>query len=160
MLNAAMSAPYTVAVAVGDTRVPLIVNIVALLPYVAGLYYLILHVGILGAGFSWLMLNSYYFITLLPLTERRIFKRSPVGWIKRSFAPFLLIGAALFLVGKAVLILTGLDTILSILIGGVLMTIAYILIGYRVLDPSLQGVIRSLPGLVGAFVQSPRKLSA
>jgi len=160
LLNAAMSAPYTVSVAIGYTRALLIVNIIAVLPYVVGLYYLILHLGILGAGISWVLLNLYFFTTLLPLTERRIFNRSPVSWVKHSFAPFLLIGVGLFLVGKTVLALTGLNTTLSVIIGGGVMTITYIFLGYRVLEPSVQGVIRSLPGLIGAFVQSPRKLSA
>ncbi|MCK4829706.1 hypothetical protein KA005_79010, partial [bacterium] len=109
---------------------------------------------------SWLLLDSYYFVTLLPLTERRIFNRTPLGWIKRSFAPFIFIGVALFLTGKVVLTLTGLDTLLSLFIGGGSMTIAYLLIGYRFLDPSVQGMIRSLPELIGELVPSSRKASS
>ena len=157
LLNAAMSAPYTVSVAVGYTRIPLIVNIIAVLPSVAGLYYLILHLGILGAGFSWVLLNSYYFITLLPLTERRIFNRTPLSWIKNNFAPFLLIGLVLFLIGTALLPISGIDSLISMIIGGGLMTLVFLLLGYRVLDPSVQGMIKSLPELIVGFLPSSHK---
>ena len=160
LLNAAMSAPYTVSVAVGYTRTLLIVNLVAVIPYVVVLYYLILYAGILGAGVSWVLLGSYYFVAFLPLTERRIFNRTPFSWIKNNFAPFLLIGMVLFLIGRALLPISGLDPIISMIIGGGLIMLVYLLLGYRVLDPSLQGVIRSLPGLVRAVVLSPRKRSA
>lgn len=102
LLNASVSIAYTMAVASGHTRIPLTVNIAAVVLYVPGLVFTITRWGIVGAASSWLALNLYYLFTLLPLVQVQVVKASVAGWISHQFAPFVVRGAIVFGTASAV----------------------------------------------------------
>ncbi len=96
LLNSSVSVSYTLSVATGNTRLPLLVNLVAAVIYVPGLYLLILRFGMMGAAAAWLLLNLYYLFTLLPLVQWQILNASVWAWLNQNLFPFLFVGAAVF----------------------------------------------------------------
>ena len=89
LFNASVSIAYTLAVATGHTRLPLRVNLVALVVYVPGLVLATWRWGIVGSAAAWVFLNAYFLIALLPLVETRIVKSSVVRWAMVNFLPFV-----------------------------------------------------------------------
>jgi O-antigen/teichoic acid export membrane protein len=95
VLAAAVSVPYTLSVASGQTRVPLLVNVAAVVVYVPALFVLVRLWGIAGAAFAMAALNCYYLFVMVPLMQRRIPMRSAPAWFLRNVLPFLVAGPLL-----------------------------------------------------------------
>jgi len=102
LFNASVSIAYTLAVATGHTRLPLRVNVVALVLYVPGLVLATWRWGIVGSAAAWVFLNAYFLLTLLPLVETRILKSSPAQWAMVNFLPFVFRGGVTFMLAAAV----------------------------------------------------------
>jgi len=96
LLNAAMSAPYTLCVATGHTRIPLLVNVVGAPVYGLALYLMIRRWGLDGAAFGWLLLNLYYAFSLLPITQHAILKSGALDWLRRNLLPSAVAGLGIF----------------------------------------------------------------
>jgi O-antigen/teichoic acid export membrane protein len=82
-LNAAVSNAYIAAVATRNASIPAMVNVIGVLLYVPGLYWLTSREGTVGAAAGWVALNLYYVCSLLPLVHRRVLKAPVSTWLWR-----------------------------------------------------------------------------
>ncbi len=102
LLNAAVSMSYTLSIASGYMRPPLVVNAVGALFYLPLLYVLVRQFGIEGAAWAWLAVNGYFVVTLLPWVQTAVAKEKTISWVRQNVAPFVC--AALIFVGGARLV--------------------------------------------------------
>ena len=96
-LNATVSSAYIASVATRSAGIPAMVNAVAVLIYVPGLYLLISAYGIVGAAICWLLLNLYYLFSLLPAVHRHVVRAPLAGWLWRCLAVPSLLAIAIFM---------------------------------------------------------------
>lgn len=146
-LNGMVSNAYLIAVACGRPYLPLKVNLVGLLLYVPGLYWLISETGINGAAACWTALNLYYLFTLFPLVQIGLLRQESGPWLKRNFFPFLLAGLVTFGSMKALATAVPYGWASWPALGAAAVT--YALIGYMLLSAGLRADIRTLAGKVG-----------
>jgi len=153
VLSAAMSAPYTLAVATAHTRLPLLVNALGIVFYVPALWFLVQQWGLEGAAAAWLGLNVYYVLLLLPMVEARILGSQPLHWIGKNLAPFLAAGLGLFWMGRWLIRGVMGDTAVASLVACLASTVAYAIAGYLLLTPSLRKDFRSVPALASSLLR-------
>ena len=96
--------PYTLAMATGHTRIPLLVNAAVIAVYLPVLYFLIRSHGGLGAAWVWIGLNAIYLVALPVLVQRQVLGQPVWRWFARAVAPFLGLAALCF--GGARLLVT------------------------------------------------------
>lgn len=94
--SAAIANVYNVAVASGLPGRHLKVNVLSVLPYAAGLYFLIDSFGIDGAASAWLLLNVGYAFLLVPPIHRHVLGASTKAWLTGTVIPFAVLGFASF----------------------------------------------------------------
>lgn len=154
LLNASVSIAYTLAVASGQTGLPLRVNLVAVVAYVPGLYLATLRWGIVGSAAAWVVLNLYFLVTLLPLVESRIVKASVVRWASANFLPFVFRGGVTFGLAAAIAhrFASEAEAIVP-LISCAVAAVVYACWGLSAVTPSLQADVRQF---VRAFLPGPR----
>ena len=143
LLNAAMSAPYVLSIATGHTRIPLLVNVIAVPFYLPGLYFLIVRYGIDGAALAWPLLNLYYVATFLPLTQRKIVKARVTVWFCKNLLPFLGLGSLFWIGRTAISTLQLNESPSSIWAACVSSTVGYLALGYLFLDSAIRKDIQS-----------------
>jgi O-antigen/teichoic acid export membrane protein len=145
LFNASVSIAYTLAVATGHTRLPLRVNLVALVGYVPGLYLATARWGITGAAFAWVLLNAYFLLLLLPLVETRIVGSSVVQWATTNFLPFVTRGGVSFALaaGVASRVAHGRGPLIPIALC-VVASIVYTVWGLYAVSPALRADVRHL----------------
>jgi O-antigen/teichoic acid export membrane protein len=97
MIGAAVAVPYTLAIAAGQTTVPLIVNLVAGAVYVPAMYWSVHTWEIDGAAWAWVGLNTYNLVILVPLLGRGIPMDPFLLWFWRNVLPF--VAAAVLIIG-------------------------------------------------------------
>jgi O-antigen/teichoic acid export membrane protein len=102
LLNGSLTTNYTLAVATGHSRLILWTNIAIFLVYIPGIVFLITSYGIIGAAIAWLLLNLYYLVVLMPLTQRYILNSTMRLWITQILLPFLSIGGLVFSTGAVI----------------------------------------------------------
>jgi len=147
-LNAVMSATYSLAVASGHTRIPLKVNIAIVGIYLPALYFLIRSMGIDGAGVTWLGLNLYYFVTLLPLTQRRIIQSSSIGWLRKNVFPFFSIGLLIFILAKQTFLFLGERNTYAFALLILVTSGIYLFLGYFFLEKRTREQLQEIPVLI------------
>jgi O-antigen/teichoic acid export membrane protein len=143
LLNASVALAYTACVATGNTGLPIRVNLVAMICYVPTLLVLTLNWGAVGAATTWLLLNLYYQVTLLPTVHKNVVRVSTRAWLASSVLPF--VGTAVLVFGgiRVLLLATGVnEPVLGLLAGGVGVA-AYAIVGFAFLRGSLKAEIAS-----------------
>lgn len=143
LLNASVSLAYTLAIATGNTGIPLAVNFVSLLFYIPGLYLAIASHGALGAAFAWVVLNVSYLFSLLPLVQSRVVRQSVRAWVGRYLMPFVLCGAGAFGIGRVVMLTAGWQQSYAPWLVCTVAILLYCTVGFHFLDPTLRSDIRS-----------------
>lgn len=103
LLNGSLSPSYTLTLVAGKTRIPLAVNLFALVAYLPILYFLIATFGLTGAGVGWILLNLYYFAAFLPVALSVIPPANSVRWLFRNLIPFYGLSAGLFYAASVLL---------------------------------------------------------
>ena len=144
MLNTVMGPCYVLCVATNNTRIPRDVNWFGVGIYVIGCYVMVRNWGINGAAVAWVLLNTYYVFTLLPLTLRKILHSNPISWFSRSFLPFTALAFLCFGISRTLLAIQPFDN--EIIIWGVcgVSILVYGFSGYFLLDTTLQKDIQDL----------------
>jgi O-antigen/teichoic acid export membrane protein len=148
LVNTAVSASYNLSVATGHASYPLRVNLVAVLPYVAILFVLVTNFGIEGAALTWLLLNLYYLVTLMPLVQKRIMVESVWTWLSTGFLPYLAAAFVCFGVGWQLgesLQWAGKPHAWLIFM---LCSLAYLGTGYRLLDAGIRNDVQQAFGQI------------
>lgn len=138
LLNAGVGACYNLAVATGNVGYLLRVNLTALLPYVAILFALVMNFGIEGAALTWVLLNLYYLVTLMPLAQKRIMVEPVWTWLSTGFLPYLAAAVVYFSVGWQLGRLLGWAGTLQVWLICALCSLAYLGTGYRLLDAGIR----------------------
>lgn len=145
LLNAAVSNCLTVAVAGGDSALPLRVNLLGLALYLPTLGLLLDAMGIAGAALAWVVLNAFYLASLVPLVQARL-QQDALGWWRGNLLPFLLLagglfGAAALLAGRAA---EGHPALVWMLVSAA--ALAYAVGGFRLLGDELRAQILAALG--------------
>jgi len=145
LFNASVSIAYTLAVATGNTRLPLRVNLVALVAYVPGLYFGTSHWGIVGAASAWVVLNAYFLLLLLPLVQRLIVKASVTRWAAANFFPFVLRGTVTFALAASIAnrLGGGRGPLIPLVLCG-LASAVYVVWGVYAVTPALRADLRHI----------------
>ena len=108
MLNSMMSVPFSLQLAAGLTRLPLLTNAVALLVMAPMIVVLTKSYGLVGAAVAWLVGNALYYIVVPHFMFRRVLKGHHRTWVLRDTLPLLLsgtgcLGLARWMVGDGTL---------------------------------------------------------
>lgn len=143
LLNSSMSTCYTLAIATGHSRIPLIVNIAGLGVYLPIMFYLLTNHALEGAALGWILLNIYYLLTLMPYTQRRILKNGMVFWMTHILLPFAITGVLIFGLGRLMLQTPVQDN--RWLIVCLVCALLYTGIGFCFLDSQIRQQIINLP---------------
>ncbi|MBW1910574.1 MAG: oligosaccharide flippase family protein [Deltaproteobacteria bacterium] len=138
LLNAAVSNCYTIATASGHPYMVMKANILGVLLYVPGLYWLILSHGILGAALAWVFLNFYYLVSVLPMVQKSILNQSAIQWLRGNLLPFMGLGLVTFGGVRLLLSFYGGDQLVMVLTAFTVSTVIYAFAGYLLLNPSLK----------------------
>jgi O-antigen/teichoic acid export membrane protein len=141
LFNAAAAVAYSASVATGNTRIPIVVNAVAVVIYLPLLLGLTLRWGGIGAALAWLFLNFCYLPTLVPLVHRRIIGMKTARWLLGTFLPFVLLGLVCFGSVRIMLALSGFTSVIAVVTAGFLATAIYVLAGFGFLQTSLRAEI-------------------
>lgn len=80
-INGIMIFSYALQLAYGLTRVTLVIILSLIIFYVPATYILVITFGMLGGGYSWLLLNLVYLFFGTWLTHRYLFKTQGFEWI-------------------------------------------------------------------------------
>ena len=102
-LSALVANLYNVAVARGAPNTFLSVNFAVILPYVALMIFMIGRFGIPGAAASWLVLQVFYCLMLIPLEQRHLTGLRTRTWFINLVFPEALSGLICFIVAQQVL---------------------------------------------------------
>ncbi len=145
LLNAAVSNCHTLAVASGNSAIPLRINLVGLTIYLPALALLLNAYGIAGAALAWFLLNVYYLLVMVPVVQKQILAHKYLPWLQTNFLPFVLLGGAVF--GGA----HALAGMLSAGNGGavtcvIAAAVTYVACGFHLLERELREQISALAG--------------
>lgn len=141
LLNAAVSNCLSVAVAAGDSSLPLRINLAGLAIYFPALFVLLQIHGISGAAWAWLILNLYYLIVMVPIVQKRLLQQSFGKWLSRIFMPHICAGAAAFSIARLLLFILPTADAPTVCYTLGAAALCYIIAGFRLLDPELRNQI-------------------
>jgi len=157
LLNVSVAIPYTLALATGHTSIIIRVYSMAFIVYLPMLYFAIVHWGGVGAAVVWLLLNISYLFSLVPLVLNRIVGQTPRYWVGRNLLPFLALGTLVFGVALAVQETLEWRGPFAIVVVCAVASLAYCLLGLRLLDPALRNglwlLLKSLISLLRGVVE-------
>lgn len=88
-LNAMMTAPYALQLAMGRTRFALTMAAAQLLVFVPLVIVLAQRYGSIGAAAAWPLIHAAYVIIGIPYTHRRLLGASTWQWVRDAFPPAL-----------------------------------------------------------------------
>ena len=141
-LNALVSNAYMAAVACGQPKIPLIINLAALFLYVPALYWLVQQYGVSGAAAAYAGLNVYYVLTLVPAVQVRVMEQRMGMWLRTNLLPFALAGLGAF--GSAKILAStvepGWQTLAVLTLGIVL----YVTVAWFLLSDTLRADLNSI----------------
>lgn len=137
LLNAAVSNCLSVAVASGNSALPLRINLAGLVLYLPVLAVLLQTFGIAGAAWAWVVLNVYYLLVMAPIVQYKLLAQPFSGWLAQIFLPHIAAGAAAFACAKLLLLAwpnSGTALVCALTLAGAV----YALAGYRLLGVELR----------------------
>ena len=138
LLNAAVSAGYTVCVVTDNIRFATLVNVAAIWLYWPILYGLIQLFGIEGAALTWVFINFYYVATFAIVVQRYILKDRLMVWFTRTLIPFFVLGF-IFLIGY--LLAQQFDNLFLRELIYFANVVIYLVLGFGLLDQSVKDSI-------------------
>jgi O-antigen/teichoic acid export membrane protein len=155
LFNALYTIPYTLALAAGNTRLPLIVNAFGAPVIVLATILLVPRLGIVGAAAIWLVAMAAFFAVYLTCVHRVVLKGGLVATLVRGVLPYVGLGVVAFGV-PAALSASSDDEALS-LVALLFAGTAYLLIGFRMLPAELRAIPRGpVQRLLG--ISSPNRV--
>jgi O-antigen/teichoic acid export membrane protein len=143
LFNALTAVPYSLSIAGGLSRLPILVNAVSLAWYLPALVLGVVAYGPVGAAAAWAALNVSYVFTLIPVAQRRLLGGGTLSWFRSAFLPFPVVGVVTFGVARLVVGLRGAqDPALWLAI--VASAMLYTVVGFRLLSESVRAHARQL----------------
>jgi len=140
-LNTLASIGYTLSIAAGDSRLPMMVNIAGVLVYLPLLLITASRFGGTGAAACWVFLNLYYMVVLVPLVQTR-FLPSPRRAGLDVVGRLLLAAVACFGGARVLTQMTSLAVWPALLCAGAA-CLCYLAIGMVLLDAPLRADLRA-----------------
>jgi O-antigen/teichoic acid export membrane protein len=86
-LNGLLNVPYALMLATGLTRLPMLLNAVALLVLAPLIVYLTGQFGTTGGALAWLALNAGYMVVAVPLLHARVLRGAAWRWYSHDVGP-------------------------------------------------------------------------
>ena len=102
-LNALMTLPYTVQLAYGWTRLIFYTNVTAVILLVPLMVWMVEMYQGIGAACAWIILNSGYYIFLVPIMHRSLLKGEMGKWYRRDIILPILITTAIGLFARTIM---------------------------------------------------------
>jgi O-antigen/teichoic acid export membrane protein len=145
LLNTAASTGFILCVATENMRIPIWLAIVPLPFYIPLVYVLVKNFDIEGVALALLLRNITNLGIIIALSRNGIIVESVVGWFSKYFIPYICVGLIVFLLGRGILLVSNLDSLLFTGIIGAFCALFYTLFGFLFLDTLIkQEVIRML----------------
>lgn len=95
LLNAMMQVPFSLQLAAGITRIALWSNAVSVVLLLPVMYILIRRFGIAGAGISWALFNTMYYLVIPHVMHRYVLPGHMARWFWRDTLPFMVVSMAI-----------------------------------------------------------------
>ncbi len=102
MLNSFFNSSYTLLVASGSTKIPLVCNAVNFIIFIPALFLSIPTWGITAAAAGWLLQNVVSWVVYSVAVNRVVLKESIAFYFRQDIMPFLLVGLLWFSAGKLI----------------------------------------------------------
>jgi O-antigen/teichoic acid export membrane protein len=145
-MNGTLNAPFMFTLAVGRPDIAARVNFYALFAVLPVTVLLVKFFGLPGAGFSWVFYHLFAYAIMMPPTCSECLDMPVWKWYLHLFRIFAL---AALTYGGAWLIITfvGSSSILSLALGYVFASIAFVAAAYRLIGDELRETLRRLTSL-------------
>jgi O-antigen/teichoic acid export membrane protein len=145
-MNGTLNAPFMFTLAVGRPDIAARVNFYALFGVLPVTVLLVKFFGLPGAGFSWVFYHLFAYAIMMPPTCSECLDMPVWKWYLHLFRIFAL---AALTYGGAWLIITfvGSSSILSLALGYVFASIAFVAAAYRLIGDELRETLRRLTSL-------------
>jgi O-antigen/teichoic acid export membrane protein len=143
LFNALAAVPYSLSIAGGLSRLPIVVNAFSLAWYLPAVVLGVIAYGPVGAAAAWAALNISYVFTLIPAAQRRLLGGGTLAWLRSAFVPFPVVGLVTFGLARLIVGLPGpQEPVLWLAIA--VSAALYALVGFRLLSPNVRGQARHL----------------
>lgn len=142
-MNGTLNVPYVFCLAAGRPEIVARSNYYALFAVLPVTALLVYEFGIAGAGFSWVFYHLFTYAYMMPRTCSECLGMPVWKWYFQVFRIFVLAGLTY---GGAWVIIrcVGSSSILSLALGYVFASIAFIAVAYRLIGDELRGTLRRL----------------
>jgi len=140
-MNATLSTPYTLSVAVGRPQIAVRQNLLALVIVLPVAAILVYSFGLVGAATSWVVYHLFAYAYGLPRISRECLRQPVRGWYAHVLRAFALIAATY---GLAFAIASRTNTVILI-VAYVIATVAYLAASYAVAPRDIREAIRDAP---------------
>jgi O-antigen/teichoic acid export membrane protein len=142
-MNGTMSIPYVFSLAVGKPEIAVRSNTYALFAVLPVTVLLVFQFGIAGAGFSWVFYHLFAYAYMMPRTCSECLGMPVWKWYLHVFKIFALAGLT-FGAAWVIVASVGSFSILSLALGYVLASIAFVAAAYRLIGDELRETLRRL----------------
>jgi O-antigen/teichoic acid export membrane protein len=143
-MNATISLPYMLSVSMGRPQIASRMNVIALFLVLPVTVLLVFWFGLAGAAFSWVFYHLFAYSYLVPRVCRDLLEEPAFRWYLHV-ARVIVLGALTY--GAAWLVLSALGTfsLIAVVVGYALGSVAFGLGAYVLIGPDLRQTIRRLP---------------
>lgn len=125
-MNGAMHFPYALQLAHGETRLPLVINVILMSILIPATVFLSLHYGAPGGAGAWALLNLLYLLLGTWLTHRVLLRGIGLGWLFQDVLMPLAISIAVIGSGVAALHQSGYSPYLRLVLAVILAFFAFV----------------------------------
>lgn len=143
-MNATISVPYMLSVAIGKPQIASRLNLYALFIVLPLTVLLVLGFGLRGAAFSWVAYHIFAYSYLVPRVSREGLEQPSIRWYLHV-GRVVALGAVTFGVAWVVLSIAGTFSLPAVVLAYVLASIAFAAGAYAAIGPDLRETIRRLP---------------
>ena len=144
-MNATISIPYMLSVAIGKPEIASRLNVYALFVVLPVTVVLILLFGLPGAAFSWVVYHLFAYAYMVPRVAREGLEWPVLGWYVHT-AKVLALGVLTYGVAWLALTFVGVFSLPAVVLAYLIGSIAFGAGAYLMIGPDLRETIRRLPG--------------
>jgi O-antigen/teichoic acid export membrane protein len=146
-MNAVLTMPYMVSLAVGKPQIASRLNLLALFVVIPVMLVLILWLGLVGAGISWVFYHVFAYAYMVPRVCRECLEIPVQGWYAHFFRCIALGAVTYAPTWFFIAVPTGLS-IPGLALAFVVSSIAFLALAYLSIGPELKLTVRGLPAML------------
>jgi len=144
VLNCIVAMPFTLSISIGNPVRTMLTNCVAIGWYIPAMVMMVYGFGYSGAAMTWVFLNIFYMLVLLPRLHEQYSRRPLAQWLMTCVFPFVGVAAALFGGARIIHYWSGEGIGHGLLMFSVAASV-YLVVGWKLLDPTIrQTAIRTI----------------